>query len=91
MSCLVPAYAPIFPRYVSAPYTHHFRHRYAFHDVLFLRKRLKDHDPSAEPIVVLACGHAYTLTTLDGVMDLASAYVKVGLRFPCLSPASFYT
>ncbi|CAM9306840.1 unnamed protein product [Pylaiella littoralis] len=39
-------------------------------------KTLKEHDPSIEPIVVLGCGHAYTLSTLDGLMDLASAYVK---------------
>ncbi|CAM9306733.1 unnamed protein product [Pylaiella littoralis] len=39
-------------------------------------KTLKEHDPSDEPIIVLGCGHAYTLTTLDGLMDLFSAYVK---------------
>lgn len=50
-----------------------------------MHERLKEHDPSIEPIVVLGCGHAYTLSTLDGLMDLASAYVKVRLRFPWLS------
>ncbi|CAM9853599.1 unnamed protein product, partial [Hapterophycus canaliculatus] len=38
---------------------------------------LKEHDPSVEPIVVLGCGHAYTLSTLDGLLDLTSAYKKV--------------
>ncbi|CAM9107878.1 unnamed protein product, partial [Hapterophycus canaliculatus] len=38
---------------------------------------LKEHDPSVEPIVVLGCGHAYTLSTLDAFLGLASAYAKV--------------
>ncbi|CAN0539490.1 unnamed protein product, partial [Ectocarpus sp. 8 AP-2014] len=33
-----------------------------------------DHDPSIDPIIVLGCGHAYTLTTLDGLLGLESAY-----------------
>eukprot|EP00904_Undaria_pinnatifida_P008334 jgi/Undpi1/4630/HiC_scaffold_18.g07984.m1 len=37
---------------------------------------LRDHDPSVEPIIVLRCGHAYTLSTLDGCMGLASVYAK---------------
>ncbi|CAM9833130.1 unnamed protein product, partial [Ectocarpus sp. 13 AM-2016] len=37
---------------------------------------LKDHDPSIDPIIVLGCGHAYTLTTLDGLLGLKSAYAK---------------
>ncbi|CAM9311631.1 unnamed protein product, partial [Sphacelaria rigidula] len=37
---------------------------------------LKEHDPSLEPIIVLDCGHAYTLSTLDGFMGLESVYVK---------------
>lgn len=41
------------------------------------RTRLKEHDPSIEPIIVLGCGHAYTLSTLDGFMDLESVYLKV--------------
>lgn len=41
------------------------------------RTRLKEHDPSLEPIIVLDCGHAYTLSTLDGFMRLESVYVKV--------------
>lgn len=42
-------------------------------------ERLKDHDPSIDPIIVLGCGHAYTLTTLDGLLGLKSAYAKVSL------------
>lgn len=26
---------------------------------------------------MLGCGHAYTITTLDGLLDLESAYTKV--------------
>ncbi|CAM9834697.1 unnamed protein product [Scytosiphon promiscuus] len=37
---------------------------------------LKEHDPSVEPIVVLGCGHAYTISTLDGFIGLSSAYKK---------------
>lgn len=43
-------------------------------------KRLKEHDPAEEPIVVLRCRHAYTLSTLDGCMGLASVYDKVRVR-----------
>ncbi|CAM9746103.1 unnamed protein product [Ascophyllum nodosum] len=37
---------------------------------------LKEHDPSVEPVLVLGCGHSYTLSTLDGYMDLSANYDK---------------
>lgn len=36
-----------------------------------------DHPPAhlhADPLVVLACGHAFTTSTLDGVLELGQAY-----------------
>lgn len=45
--------------------------------VFRVARRLKDHDPMVEPVIVLGCGHAYTLSTLDGYLDLASVYIKV--------------
>ena len=29
-----------------------------------------------DPIIVLPCGHFYTMTTLDGIFDMSQAYVK---------------
>ena len=56
-----------------------------FERLLVSACRLRDHDPSVEPIIVLRCGHAYTLSTLDGCMGLASVYAKV--RVSCRGPS----
>ncbi|CAM9550665.1 unnamed protein product [Scytosiphon promiscuus] len=63
---------PEYCRECSAPHTSTMTHVV---DMLEF-KTLREHDPSVEPIVVLSCGHAYTLSTLDGLLDLASAYKK---------------
>ncbi|CAI5506821.1 unnamed protein product, partial [Closterium sp. Naga37s-1] len=35
-------------------------------------------DPDESPVVVLGCGHAYTVDTLDGHMGLNQAYLEAG-------------
>ncbi|CAM9147741.1 unnamed protein product [Discosporangium mesarthrocarpum] len=39
-------------------------------------KTLREFDPDDEPLVVLRCGHAYGLTTIDNHMDLKEVYRK---------------
>lgn len=36
----------------------------------------EDHDVNADPIVFLSCGHFYSMSTLDGIMELEKAYEK---------------
>lgn len=43
----------------------------------FVVRRLRDHDPSIEPIVVLGCGRTYALSTLDAYLGLSASYEKV--------------
>lgn len=40
---------------------------------LILMTTLRDHDPGDSPLVVLPCGHAWTVDTLDGVAGLVEA------------------
>jgi hypothetical protein len=41
---------------------------------MLMMTTLKDHEPSESPIVVLPCGHAFTVETLDGVMFMDTFY-----------------
>lgn len=34
----------------------------------------EDHDIDADPIIFLKCGHFYSMSTLDGVMEISNAY-----------------
>lgn len=36
----------------------------------------KDCDIDNDPIIVLPCGHFYTITTLDGIFDMSQAYTR---------------
>ena len=35
---------------------------------------LYEHDPDESPLIILTCGHAYTVETLDGTVDIRSVY-----------------
>jgi hypothetical protein len=37
---------------------------------------LADHDPSEEPLIALSCNHLFTISTLDGVVNIESVYQK---------------
>lgn len=41
---------------------------------------LTEEDVTADPLLVLPCGHAYTTSTLDGHMDMAAAYAAAPAR-----------
>ncbi|KAF9106328.1 hypothetical protein BGX27_009209 [Mortierella sp. AM989] len=41
---------------------------------LIMQQSLSDVDVDEDPIIVLACGHALTMTSLDGMMEMSSYY-----------------
>jgi hypothetical protein len=52
---------------------------------------LQDHDPFESPIVVLPCGHVFTVETLDGVLFMDTFYTREpeegsGARWKALVP-----
>lgn len=40
-------------------------------------KDLSDADVTADPLIVLPCGHLFTTSTLDGLMAMSEAYAPV--------------
>ncbi|KNC73724.1 hypothetical protein SARC_13719 [Sphaeroforma arctica JP610] len=40
------------------------------------------HDPDESPLVVLNCGHALTVETLDGHLDMSAFYASHLVRIP---------
>lgn len=46
----------------------------------------KDCDVDKDPIIVLPCGHFYTMTTLDGIFDVSQAYTKSDEEYTEIKP-----
>lgn len=43
---------------------------------LVMMTSLGEHDPEEEPLITLACGHPYTVSTLDGYLEMDTVYER---------------
>jgi hypothetical protein len=43
---------------------------------LILGTRLSQHDPDESPLLVISCGHAFTMESIDGIIELERHYKK---------------
>eukprot|EP00172_Hildenbrandia_rubra_P001281 Plantae.Rhodophyta-Hildenbrandia_rubra.ctg18276.p1 GENE.Plantae.Rhodophyta-Hildenbrandia_rubra.ctg18276~~Plantae.Rhodophyta-Hildenbrandia_rubra.ctg18276.p1 ORF type:complete len:703 (+),score=53.24 Plantae.Rhodophyta-Hildenbrandia_rubra.ctg18276:174-2282(+) len=53
---------------------------------LIMRRTFKEIDIDDDPIIILGCGHAFTLETLDGHLQLQSYYTKADDRWIAVKP-----